>query len=443
MGQAVRIPEPVRAVLARLEAAGYEAWCVGGAARDALLGREASDWDVATGARPETVMELFGPDALPTGLQHGTVTVRAAGTGVEVTTFRRDGDYLDNRHPDHVEFTGSLREDLSRRDFTVNAIAMNLRGELADPFGGRVDLAAGILRAVGRPEDRFREDGLRIMRGLRFASRLGFAIEPETDRALRRCAPLLERIAPERLREEATGLLCGRYAERILLEYPKVLGVFLPEILPCVGFQQRNKHHCFDVWAHTARSVGEVKPLPVLRWTMLLHDLGKPDCFTLGDNGQGHFYGHWRVSVEKGAAILDRLRFDNRSKKTILTLVDRHDTELPLEEKTVRRRLRQLGEETLRLLLEVKRADNLAQAPAYRDRQRTIGQWEDLLNLVLAEESCFSLRQLAVKGGDLTALGISGPRVGEALEALLDQVVDGDLPNDRGMLLEYAREVLL
>ena len=199
MGQAVRIPEPVRAVLARLEEAGYEAWCVGGAARDALLGREASDWDVATGARPETVMELFGPDALPTGLQHGTVTVRTAGTGVEVTTFRRDGDYLDNRHPDHVEFTGSLREDLSRRDFTVNAIAMNLRGELADPFGGRVDLAAGILRAVGRPEDRFREDGLRIMRGLRFASRLGFAIEPETDGALRRCAPLLERIAPERL----------------------------------------------------------------------------------------------------------------------------------------------------------------------------------------------------------------------------------------------------
>ena len=443
MGQAVRIPEPVRAVLARLEEAGYEAWCVGGAARDALLGREASDWDVATGARPETVMELFGPDALPTGLQHGTVTVRTAGTGVEVTTFRRDGDYLDNRHPDHVEFTGSLREDLSRRDFTVNAIAMNLRGELADPFGGRADLAAGILRAVGRPEDRFREDGLRIMRGLRFASRLGFAIEPETDGALRRCAPLLERIAPERLREETTGLLCGRYAERILLEYPEVLGVFLPEILPCVGFQQRNKHHCFDVWAHTARSVGEVKPLPVLRWTMLLHDLGKPDCFTLGDNGQGHFYGHWRVSVEKGGAILDRLRFDNQSKRTILTLVDRHDSELPLDEKTVRRRLRQLGEETVRLLLEVKRADNLAQAPAYRDRQRLIGQWEALLDMVLAEESCFSLRQLAVKGGDLTALGAAGPRVGEVLEALLDRVVDGELPNDRGALLDYAREVLL
>ena len=443
MGQAVRIPEPVRTILARLEAAGYEAWCVGGAVRDALLGRTASDWDVASSALPEAVLDLFGPDALPTGLRHGTVTVKTAGGGVEVTTFRRDGAYLDNRHPDHVEFTGSLAEDLSRRDFTVNAIAMNLRGELADPFGGRADLAAGVLRAVGNPEERFREDGLRIMRGLRFASKLGFAVEAETEAAVRRCASLLKNIAPERLREETTGLLCGGHAERVLLDYPDILGVFLPEIIPCVGFAQRNKHHCFDVWGHTARSVGEVKPMPVLRWTMLLHDLGKPECFTLGDNGQGHFYGHWRVSVEKGGAILDRLRFDNQSKRTILTLVDRHDSELPLDEKTVRRRLRQLGEETVRLLLEVKRADNLAQAPAYRDRQRLIGQWEALLDMVLAEESCFSLRQLAVKGGDLTALGAAGPRVGEMLEALLDRVVDGELPNDRGALLDYAREVLL
>ncbi len=443
MGQAVRIPEPVRTILARLEAAGYEAWCVGGAVRDALLGRTASDWDVASSALPEAVLDLFGPDALPTGLRHGTVTVKTAGGGVEVTTFRRDGAYLDNRHPDHVEFTGSLAEDLSRRDFTVNAIAMNLRGELADPFGGRADLAAGVLRAVGNPEERFREDGLRIMRGLRFASKLGFAVEAETEAAVRRCASLLKNIAPERLREETTGLLCGGHAERVLLDYPDILGVFLPEIIPCVGFAQRNKHHCFDVWGHTARSVGEVKPMPVLRWTMLLHDLGKPECFTLGDNGQGHFYGHWRVSVEKGGAILDRLRFDNQSKRTILTLVDRHDSELPLDEKTVRRRLRQLGEETVRLLLEVKRADNLAQAPAYRDRQRLIGQWEALLDMVLAEESCFSLRQLAVKGGDLTALGAAGPRVGEVLEALLDRVVDGELPNDRGALLDYAREVLL
>ena len=443
MGQAVRIPEPVRTILARLEAAGYEAWCVGGAVRDALLGRTASDWDVASSALPEAVLDLFGPDALPTGLRHGTVTVKTAGGGVEVTTFRRDGAYLDNRHPDHVEFTGSLAEDLSRRDFTVNAIAMNLRGELADPFGGRADLAAGVLRAVGNPEERFREDGLRIMRGLRFASKLGFAVEAETEAAVRRCASLLEKIAPERLREETTGLLCGGHAERVLLDYPDILGVFLPEIIPCVGFAQRNKHHCFDVWGHTARSVGEVKPMPVLRWTMLLHDLGKPECFTLGDNGQGHFYGHWRVSVEKGGAILDRLRFDNQSKRTILTLVDRHDSELPLDEKTVRRRLRQLGEETVRLLLEVKREDNLAQAPAYRDRQRLIGQWEALLDMVLAEESCFSLRQLAVKGGDLTALGAAGPRVGEVLEALLDRVVDGELPNERGALLDYAREVLL
>ena len=438
------IPEAAGEVLARLEGAGYEAWCVGGAVRDLLLGREPGDWDVTTSAPPEAVLALFAPRSLPTGLRHGTVTVKTGGgTGVEVTTYRRDGVYLDSRHPDHVEFTACLEEDLARRDFTVNAIAMDRRGRIADPFGGREDLSRRVLRAVGRAEDRFREDALRILRCLRFASKLGFAIAPDTAAALRAQGPLLRRIAPERIQAELTGLLCGAGAAEVLLSYPEVLGVFLPEILPCVGFEQRNKHHCFDVWGHTARAVGTVKPLPLLRWTMLLHDLGKPECFTLGDNGQGHFYGHWRFSVEKGTAIMDRLRFDNQSKKTILTLVDKHDIDLPLEERMVRRRLRQLGEETVRLLLEVKRADNQAQAPAYWNRQKLIDQWEEMMDMVLSEESCFSLRQLAVKGGDLTVLGISGPRVGEVLEALLDQVVDGDLPNDRGILLDYAREVLL
>ena len=412
------IPEAAGEVLARLEGAGYEAWCVGGAVRDLLLGREPGDWDVTTSAPPEAVLALFAPRSLPTGLRHGTVTVKTGGgTGVEVTTYRRDGVYLDSRHPDHVEFTACLEEDLARRDFTVNAIAMDRRGRIADPFGGREDLSRRVLRAVGRAEDRFREDALRILRCLRFASKLGFAIAPDTAAALRAQGPLLRRIAPERIQAELTGLLCGAGAAEVLLSYPEVLGVFLPEILPCVGFDQRSVYHCYDVWEHTARSVAAVRPEPVLRYTMLLHDLGKPDAFSLGEDGRGQ--------------------------NLILTLVERHDCQLPLSEKAVRRNLARYGEETLRLLLEVKRADNLAQAEAYRDRQELINRWEALLDQVLARNSCFSLKQLAVKGGDLTALGLTGPAVGRALADLLERTIDEELPNDRDSQLNYVKENLL
>lgn len=437
------LPERVEEILRRLETAGYEAWCVGGAVRDTLLGRVPGDWDVTTNAPPGRVLELFAPHAAPTGLQHGTVTVSGGGGGVEVTTYRRDGTYSDSRHPDRVEFTGSLEEDLSRRDFTVNAIALNRRGEVRDPFHGREDLVRRVLRAVGEPERRFREDALRILRGLRFASRLGFAIEPDTAAALRRCAPLLEKIAVERIQVELSGLLCGDGAAETLLAYPDVLGVFLPEILPCVGFDQHSPYHCYDVWEHTARSVAAVRPEPVLRYTMLLHDLGKPGSFQLGEDGRGHFYGHWRKSVELGDRILQRLRVDNHSRKQILTLVERHDCDLALNPRSVRRNLARYGEETVRLLLEVKRADNLAQAAAYRDRQGLLDEWEALLDRVLAEGSCFSLKQLAVKGGDLSGLGLRGPAIGRALQSLLEQVIDNKLPNERAVLLEYVKENLL
>ena len=436
------LPERVDEILRRLESAGYEAWCVGGAVRDRLLGRTPGDWDVTTNAPPDKVLQLFAPHAAPTGLQHGTVTV-FGGNGVEVTTYRRDGTYSDSRHPDRVEFTGSLEEDLSRRDFTVNAIALNRRLELRDPFHGREDLEKQVLRAVGEPERRFREDALRILRGLRFASKLGFAIEPDTGSALRRCAPLLEKIAVERIQVELSGLLCGDGAAAVLLAYPDVLGVFLPEILPCVGFDQHSPYHCYDVWEHTARSAAAVRPTPVLRYTMLLHDLGKPASFLLGEDGRGHFYGHWRKSVELGDRNLRRLRVDNHSRKQILTLVGRHDCDLAMNPRSVRRNLARYGEETVRLLLEVKGADNLAQAAAYRDRQGLLDEWEALLDQVLAEGSCFSLKQLAVKGGDLSGLGLRGPAIGGALQTLLEQVIDNKLPNERAVLLDYVKENLL
>ena len=437
-----RIPERVMQILEKLESAGYEAWCVGGAVRDILLGREPGDWDVTTNALPQAVLELFAPHAVPTGLQHGTVTV-GGGRGVEITTYRRDGEYLDNRRPESVEFTSSLQEDLARRDFTINAIAMDRRGNLSDPWGGRDDLAAGIIRAVGEPALRFGEDALRIMRGLRFASRLGFAIEQQTSEAIHRCAPLLKNIAVERLNVEMTGLLCGDHAARVLLEYPDVLGVFMPEILPCVGFDQKSKYHIYDVWEHTARAVESVENDPVLRWTMLLHDLGKPDTFSVDENGTGHFYGHFRESVVKAKAIMERLRFDNRSKQQILTLVERHDSILALTDRAVRRNLSRYGEETLRLLLKVKRADNLTHAPEYRGRMELIDQWEQLLNVELASGNCFSLAQLAVKGNDLMAIGIQGKTIGETLNELLSQVIDEKLPNDKAVLIEYVKEKLL
>lgn len=436
-----KIPTYVMKVLTALIKAGYEGYCVGGCVRDRLLGREAQDWDVTTSARPEAVLALFAPNALPTGLQHGTVTVKTDGGSVEVTTYRRDGDYLDNRHPDHVEFTSSVTEDLARRDFTVNAIAMDASGNLVDPFGGQADLEKKVLRCVGDPSLRLREDALRIMRGLRFAATLGFSIETRTAAALREHKLLLKQIAAERIFVELSKLLCGPYADNILLDYSDVLAAVIPEIAPSVGFDQKNKHHCYDVWEHCVRAVAAAPADPVLRYTLLFHDLGKPETFHIDENGVGHFYDHGKRSAELAEEICRRLKMDNDSRKAIVELVRLHDAPIAMTEKAVKRMLRKIGEGQLRRLLTVKRCDNLAQHPDYLGRQVLLDQLEELLELVLQQDSCFSLKQLAVKGNDLLALGYRGREVGQLLEELLDAVVEEKLPNDREYLLAYIREV--
>ena len=436
------IPENVQYIIRILHGAGYRAWCVGGCVRDTLLGRLPQDWDVASNARPEQLMALFGPDAVPTGIPHGTVTV-VRGSPVEVTTLRRDGEYRDNRHPMEVTFTESLEEDLARRDFTINAMAMDLAGEITDPFGGREDLRRGLLRCVGDGGKRMREDALRIMRGLRFASTMPLRIEEGTERALRENRALLRHIAVERVRDELTKLLCGNRAAEVLLSYSDILGVVIPEILPAVGFDQRNPHHCYTVWEHTARAVGSAPPDPLLRYTLLLHDLGKPGTFSLDEAGIGHFYAHGRRSAQLAEEVCRRLRMDNATRETVVLLVEMHDVEIPMTEKSIRRMLRRIGEENLRRLLQVKRADNLAQHPDYRYRQTGIDQLETLLNLVLQEEQCFSLRSLSVKGNDLTAIGMKGKEVGDTLNTLLDMVVEDKLPNDREILLSYVKEGIL
>ena len=385
-------------------------------------------------------MALFGERAVPTGLKHGTVTVRTEDQPVEVTTFRKDGAYRDHRRPETVTFTDSLEEDLRRRDFTVNAMALDLRGTFRDPFGGLGDLERGILRCVGEPERRFHEDALRILRGLRFSACLGFVLEEKTASAIREKKELLRDIAPERVWAELSRLLTGRWADEVLRAYPEVVGVFWPELLPMIGFDQRTRHHCYDVWEHTLHALAAVEPDVVLRCTMLLHDVGKPETFTLDARGHGHFKGHPARSAALTEDMLRRLRVDNATRETVVRLVEWHDRNIPRTDQGLRRALRDLGEADLRRLLAVKRADN--QAQAHQDLLGEIDKAEAILDRLLAEGACVSLGQLAVRGGDLAALGLRGPAIGRMLDLLLDRVVDGDVPNEREILLKTAAGLL-
>ena len=438
----IEIPKYVKTVLEMLEEAGYEAWCVGGCVRDGLLGRIPGDWDVTTSAMPEETMAVFGGRAVPTGLQHGTVTVRADHKSVEVTTYRVDGAYHDHRRPDSVSFTHSLEEDLRRRDFTINAMAINLKGELRDPFGGQRDLKAGVLRCVGDPDQRFCEDALRILRGIRFAAVLGFDIDSETGKRIHQNRELLREIAAERIQVEVLKLLCGKNAAEILRQYPDVVGVFWPEVLPMVGFDQKNYHHCYDVWEHTLHALAVIPPEPVLRCAALLHDIGKPRCFTVDEKGVGHFYGHGSISREMANQMLRRLKCSTDFRETVVRLVDWHDRDIPRTDKSIRRALGKRGEPDLRRLIALKRADNLAQAPEFRDRQLELDKAERILEKLLEENACFSLKQLSVNGKDLTDMGLSGPSVGAVLKRLLDNVIEGELPNEREALLRQAEKLV-
>ena len=438
----IAIPDAVLCLMERLTSCGFEAFAVGGCVRDSLLGKTPKDWDVCTGATPDDMKTCFsGLRVLETGLKHGTLTVLSAGRPVEVTTYRVDGPYRDNRRPSEVTFVHDIEQDLSRRDFTVNAMAYHPERGLIDPFGGRGDLAAGLLRCVGDPAARFREDALRILRALRFASVLGFSIEAETARRLHEDRALLKNISAERIGAELYKLLCGVGVRRILLEYPDVLGVFIPELLPMVGFDQNNPHHRYDVWAHTAAAVATAPGEPVLRLVMLFHDFGKPASYSQDKNGIGHFYGHQAKSAELTREILKRLRFDNDTVDTVSALVLHHDATLKPEPRHILRWLGRLGPENYRRLLQIKLADAAAQNPEeYPETVTEIAQIREQLDRVLAEQRCFSLKDLAIGGDDLIALGITqGQRLGAVLKTLLDMVIDGSVDNEREVLLEAAQ----
>ena len=436
------VPNYVNYIRGRLSAAGYHAYPVGGCVRDALLGKTPDDWDMTTDALPKRVMELFGEAAHPTGLRHGTVTVVSDGRNVEITTMRRDGAYRDNRHPESVMFTNLLEDDLSRRDFTVNAMALAPDGTVIDPFGGQADLASRTLRCVGDARVRFEEDALRILRLLRFASVLDFAVEPETAAAAREKRELLRTVAAERVYAELNKLLCGENVVEVLLEFPDVLGVWLPEILPCVGFDQRNPHHCFDVWGHTARSVGAVPPRRELRWTMLFHDLGKPLCMTTDADGVGHFYGHTEISARLAEEIMARLRFEKALAAQVRAqLVCFDDMFLP-ERAAIHREMTKRGKAVTANLLLTKQADNAAKSPEGLEKAQ--GPWREaqrVYDALIAEGACCSLDELAVNGGDMAAIGFRGKAIGAALQKLLEEVAAEKLPNHKIDIMRRAERL--
>ena len=436
------LPKEVDTVIAALQSAGYSPYLVGGCVREMLRGKAPSDYDMTSDAPPQEVLRLFGERAHPTGLQHGTVTVVSGGLPIELTTMRRDGAYKDSRHPDSVTFGTSIEEDLARRDFTVNAIALSPNGTLVDPYGGQKDLNAKILRCVGEPKRRFEEDALRILRLVRFCSVLGFSAEDETARAAREARGSLAHIAHERVYAEMNKLLLGENVGETLLAFPDILGVPIPEILPCVGFDQCNYHHCFDVWGHTARAVAAVPPKRELRWTMLFHDLGKPRCMTVDGDGVGHFYGHTDISAQMAEDIMARLHFEKALRDSVRAQLECFDDMFPPERAAIHREMAKRGREVTADLLLTKRADNAAKAPDGLARAQA--PWlaaQKVYDELIAENTCCSIHELGINGKDLAVIGYRGREIGAVLARLLDEVAAEKLENTREALLKRAQRL--
>ncbi len=433
-----RIPGYALKVISTLEEAGFEAYIVGGCVRDMLMKKDINDIDITTNATPEETKRVFSSfRTVDTGIKHGTVTVIADHCPVEVTTHRIEEGYSDGRHPDSVAFTRSLREDLARRDFTVNAIAYNPKTGIIDPFDGEYDIKNMIIRCVGNAEKRFTEDSLRILRGLRFSSVLGFTLEADTMNAAIECRHLLKNVSAERIFAELSKMLCGKDIRRVLLTYTEIFEEILPELRGMNGFDQKNFHHIYDVWAHTAAVTASIEPLPHLRFAALLHDCGKPDCFSLDNEGVGHFYKHARKSTDKAECALTRLKSDSFTKSRVMSLIKLHDTPIEPEASVIKKKLNKYGEELFFDLIKLQRADNMGQSPDLSYRQEIYIQIENTAREILESRQCFSLKDLVIKGDDLIRLGLSGREIGSTLRKLLVAVIEGKAENTKEGLLEY------
>ena len=426
MSVTIILPDKVKWIIGTLIGAGYEAYAVGGCIRDSILGRTPGDWDITTSASPFQVKELF-LRTVDTGIQHGTVTVMEGKEGFEVTTYRIDGEYDDFRHPREVTFTSSLEEDLKRRDFTINAMAYNEEDGLIDIFGGIRDIEGKIIRCVGDPKERFTEDALRMMRAVRFAAQLGFAIEKGTKAAIASLAPNLAGISAERIQAELVKLLVSSHPEEMRTVYETGMSrVFLPEFDDMMETPQNNRYHCYPVGEHAIVAMQNIRADKILRLTMLLHDVAKPVCKNVDKDGIYHFYGHAEAGAKMAKGILRRLKFDNHTITRVCALILWHDNMPALQEAPVRRAVHRVGLEQYPALFEVQRADTMAKSGYWRrEKLDAIGAYEQIYREVMEKHQCLTVEGLAVDGRDLIALGMKpGREIGEMLQFLLEHVLE-------------------
>lgn len=438
----IQLPDKVQRIIETLTAAGFEAYAVGGCVRDSVLGRLPSDWDITTSATPYETKELF-PRTFDTGIKHGTVTVLFDKEGFEVTTYRIDGDYEDNRHPKEVTFTSSLEEDLKRRDFTINAMAYNSKSGLIDIFGGMEDIKKGIIRCVGNAEERFTEDALRMLRAVRFSAQLGYRIEEATASAIRRLAPNLRHISAERIQAELVKLVTSAHPDYLRTAYETgITKQVLPEFDLCMETGQNNPHHCYSVGEHILHSMQEIEADKVLRLGMLFHDIAKPQTLTVDEKGITHNKKHPQVGAKMTREILRRLKFDNDTTDKVTKIVRYHDEEVGLSPAGVRRAVNRMGEDIFPMLFAVRRADISAQSDYLREEKlQKLTYMQELYDGILRRQECLSLKDLAVTGRDLIALGIpAGPQIGEFLQELLILVLEEPERNNREELLRICRE---
>ena len=429
-----------------LKSKGYEAFLIGGSVRDFVMGLPIGDIDITTNATPDETKQVFKDfRVIETGIKHGTVTVLINGEPLEITTYRCEGTYSDNRHPDSVTFSTSLSDDVVRRDFTMNGIAYDFENGFCDLVGGIEDIKNKTIRCIGDAETRFREDALRILRALRFSSVLGFEIEENTKKAIHKCRELLKNISAERIREEFTKLICGKNAYSVLTEFSDVICVFIPEFNACVGFEQKNRHHIYDVYTHILKAMSASKREPAIRLSLLFHDIGKPAVAHFDEDGEQHFYSHPKISAEMTDEIMTRLRFDNETRNKVVTLVKFHDSPIMLNDidkpdrKRLKRIMSQIGKEQIFDLIEIKRCDNSAQNPIYYRGDEFYKETLDLINQIITENECFSVKDLKINGNDLIALGYKGKEIGEKLAFCLDGVIDGKVKNDKENLIEFIK----
>lgn len=439
----IQLPDKVHHIINTLEEAGYEAYAVGGCVRDSILGREPDDWDITTSAKPEEIKRLF-PRTVDTGIKHGTVTVLLGGEGFEVTTYRIDGVYEDGRHPSEVTFTASLKEDLRRRDFTINAMAYNARSGLVDLYGGLADMENRVIRCVGNAGERFDEDALRMLRAVRFSAQLAYRIEEATGEAVKALAPNLQKISAERIQVELVKLVTSPNPDYLRTAYE--LGItaqILPEFDLCMETPQRHKHHCYDVGEHILHSMIGVGPDKVMRLGMLFHDIGKPQTLTIDPDGTTHNKRHPYEGEKITRKVMRRLKFDNDTTDKVTKLVLYHDYDIAPTEAGVRRAINRMGEDIFAMIFAVRRADIAAQSDYMREEKLAkVAYIEKLYSEIMARKDAVTLKDLAISGNDLIAEGMPpGRQIGETLSALLERVLDDPSLNKREILLKLYKEV--